>query len=343
VEIDEVDPRDGRAFDEWYAVVDAVAVAERPGEPGWLIGELRERAAAGRPADDGTPPEDERIDTLLVRDGTGRAVGAAMLELPLRDNQHFCAVDVHVLPDARRRGAGTALLAEVTVRARAARRTTMAMDIDEPPSAEGRSAGRAFATRHGFTCATTEVRRDLALPVDPAHLDAVEADCLDRARGYRVRTWQDRCPDDLVDDRAVLSTRMSTDAPLGELDWQIETWDAARVRRSEALVARQGRTFLAAGAVDEESGRLVAFTELGVPLTRPERVYQWSTLVLSEHRGHRLGTLVKTAVLRLVAERVPQARLVSTWNAAVNAPMIAVNERLGFRTNGSLSSWQRAL
>jgi GNAT superfamily N-acetyltransferase len=266
-----------------------------------------------------------------------------MLELPMRDNPHFCAVEVRVLPDARRRGFGTALLAALSDRARMTGRTTMTLRVDEPPGEEGRSAGRAFATRQGFTCATSEVRRDLALPVDPARLDAVDSECRAHAAGYRLRTWQDRCPDDLVDDRAALGARMSTDAPLGELDWHPETWDAARVRRNEALVAQQGRSFLAAGAVDDASGRLVAFTELGVPLSRPERVYQWDTLVLPEHRGHRLGTLVKTAVLRLVPERVPQARVVSTWNAAVNAPMIAVNERLGFRTNGSTSSWQRTL
>ncbi|HZG95657.1 MAG TPA: GNAT family N-acetyltransferase, partial [Mycobacteriales bacterium] len=297
----------------------------------------------GQPRTAGSPQPDELYELLVARDDDGRAVGAARLELPTRDNLHFCAVDVQVLPDARRRGFGTALLAAAIDRAQAAGRTTMVMRIDEPPAQEGRSPARAFATRHGFARATAEVRRDLALPVDAARLDAVESECRPHAAGYLLRTWQDRCPDDLVDDRAALGARMSTDAPLEELDWHAERWDAERVRRNEALVARQGRSFLAAGAVDQSSGRLVAFTELGVPLARPERVYQWDTLVLPEHRGHRLGTLVKIGVLRLIPERVPQARLVSTWNAAVNVPMIAVNERLGFRTNGSMSSWQRTL
>lgn len=342
MQIEQVDPRDERVFAEWYAVVDEVHRDERPESPGWLVGELRETALAGQPAPDGTPPADERRDTLLLR-VDGRAVAAGRLDLPLADNTHTASLVLSVLPGVRRQGCGTTLLEEMTERARAAGRTVLMADVDEPPALVGRSPGRAFATRHGFTCAITEVARDLRLPVDPARLDAIDEACAPYSVGYRVVTWQDRCPDELVEDRAALSRAMSTDVPLGELDWREEQWDADRVRRNEELVARQGRTFLAAGAVHERSGRLVAFTELGVPLAKPERVYQWDTLVLREHRGHRLGTLVKTAVLRLVAERVPDARVVSTWNAETNAPMIAVNEALGFRTNGALTSWQRTL
>ncbi|TAL24479.1 MAG: hypothetical protein EPN99_02770 [Frankiales bacterium] len=87
----------------------------------------------------------------------------------------------------------------------------------------------------------------------------------------------------------------------------------------------------------------MAYTTVGIPLAAPERVYQWDTLVLKEHRGHRLGTLVKLACLQRVAEEVPQARVISTWNAAENAPMIRVNDALGARVNGQLVNWQKRL
>ena len=44
---------------------------------------------------------------------------------------------------------------------------------------------------------------------------------------------------------------------------------------------------LSAGRVKD--GRLVGFTDLQVPLAQPERAHQGGTLVLREHRGHRLG------------------------------------------------------
>jgi RimJ/RimL family protein N-acetyltransferase len=217
------------------------------------------------------------------------------------------------------------------------------VELDEPPHLAGRSPGRAALERAGLAQVLLEVRRDLALPVAPAHLDALEAACAPHADGYVVRTWRDRCPDDLVDDRAALGAVISTDAPLGDLAWEEEVWDAARVRRREESLVRMGRTFLAGGAVHVASGQLVAFTEAVAPVTGEALVHQWETVVLREHRGHRLGTLVKTAVLRRLADELPHLRTMATTNADSNGPMIAVNEALGYRPNGTLTEWQRTL
>ena len=68
-----------------------------------------------------------------------------------------------------------------------------------------------------------------------------------------------------------------------------------------------------------------------MPLAQPERANQAGTLVLREHRGHRLGALVKAAVLRELAATLPEVRKISTYNSDSNLPMVAVNEALGFR------------
>jgi hypothetical protein len=60
-------------------------------------------------------------------------------------------------------------------------------------------------------------------------------------------------------------------------------------------------------------------------------VLQDSTFVLRSYRGRGLGTLVKTANLRLLSRHFPQARHVHTWTAEVNDAMRTVNEHLGFR------------
>ncbi|MDP9434449.1 MAG: GNAT family N-acetyltransferase, partial [Actinomycetota bacterium] len=211
----------------------------------------------------------------------------------------------------------------------------------EQPAGAATTPGRAFAEARGFRCALAEVRRDLDVPVPAERLDALEAACLPLAQGYDLRLWEERCPDDLVEDRALLARRMSTDAPMRDVPWEEEDWDADRVRTAERLLREQGRGRLAAGAVHRATGRLVAFTAMGVPLSCPERAYQWDTLVLREHRGHRLGTLVKLANLRRVAAAWPRTRVVSTWNAEENAPMIAVNEALGCRVVGTLGEWLR--
>jgi GNAT superfamily N-acetyltransferase len=58
------------------------------------------------------------------------------------------------------------------------------------------------------------------------------------------------------------------------------------------------------------------------------------------HRGHRLGLLIKAAMLDLLAEREPQLRWVTTGNADSNSHMIAINEQLGYQVLDSWASWQ---
>jgi GNAT superfamily N-acetyltransferase len=336
VEVLEVDPHDDDALAAWSAVDRAALLARRPRDVPATLQELRAVALAGRPERDPS----ELVHLLAAREG-GRVVGAARLELPLRDNAHLGWAEAAVAPDARRRGAGRALLTELEERCRDLGRTVLMTELDEPPGDDG--AGRAFLERAGFSCELVEVRRELALPVPEARLAALEQQARDRAGGYEVVTWRDRCPDHLVEARAELGRAMSTDVPLGGLDYGEEAWDAARVREREALLAEQGRSSVVAAARHAASGALVAFTELVVRPDVPDDVHQWETLVLRAHRGSRLGLLVKAAALRRLLDQVPGARRVVTVNATTNAPMMAVNEALGFVPDGTVTTWQKSL
>ena len=337
VETRVIDPRDDVAFAAWFAVLEAAERHDRPDEPGSLLHEEQQISV------EGTSSGTDARRTCLVAEVQGSVVGVARATLPQRDNLHLVEVDLAVAPWARRRGAGRALVEAVERLAREQGRTTVVGSADEPPGHEGRSAGRLALGALGYAVVQSEVRRDLDLPLDPVRAARLERTCRPYAAGYALRTWQDRVPDDLVDDRAELSRQMSTDVPKDHLDWREEVWDAARVRRDEALSLSMDRTFVGAGAVHLDSGRMVAFTDMGVPRSAPERAYQWDTLVSQAHRGHRLGTLVKLAALQELSARSPRTRVISTWNAQENAPMIAVNEALGARVNGRLAVLQRVL
>ncbi|MEO5743197.1 MAG: GNAT family N-acetyltransferase, partial [Terracoccus sp.] len=58
--------------------------------------------------------------------------------------------------------------------------------------------------------------------------------------------------------------------------------------------------------------------------------FQWGTLVLPEHRGHRLGMAVKVENLAALS-RIDSARTsVQTMNDEQNPWMVQINQRLGF-------------
>jgi hypothetical protein len=52
---------------------------------------------------------------------------------------------------------------------------------------------------------------------------------------------------------------------------------------------------------------------------------------------------MKAAVLRELAATLPSVRRVSTYTSDSNTPMVAVNEALGFRPAGQLSTWSLRL
>lgn len=327
----ELGPDDAR-FGAWCEVWTASELADRPDDP-------------PRPASDHVAHARQLLAPGGSRDGTHRAavlgdavVGALRLLLPIKENVSVAIVDVAVHPEYRRQGIGRTLLDDGIRLARARGRTKLIAEVDEP--APG-TAGRQFAVRHGWTCDLTETRRDLLVPPDEPCLNALEAEVRKASTGYQLLSWQDRTPDALLEDRALLERRMTIDAPHGDLPVQEEHWDSERVREYETSHLARGRTVLSAGAV--KNGQLVAFTDLQIPLAHPQHARQGGTLVLREHRGHRLGCLVKTAVLRELAAAVPAVRRISTTNAEHNAPMVAINQALGFVPVGQLSTWSLRL
>ena len=83
-------------------------------------------------------------------------------------------------------------------------------------------------------------------------------------------------------------------------------------------------------ALHDATGEMAAYTAVIVDPEAPEWGFQQLTAVTRPHRGHRLGLLVKTAMLDLLAEAEPQLKYIGTGNAAANQHMIAVNEQLGY-------------
>ncbi|MCM0641064.1 GNAT family N-acetyltransferase [Cellulomonas wangsupingiae] len=285
-------------------------------------------------------------------------VGFARVDLPTTANTHTAGGDVVVLPGYEGRGVGAALLATLEEHVRATGRTTLYLFSDhspEPPpgpgaltapTGTGRAPADARAVRLGLArgYAIEQVARYsvLELPGDPEQRAALAADARAHAgEAYRTHTWRDELPADRYDDLADLWTRMSTDVPLGGLDLQEDPWDADRVRAHLERLAQQHQHVLIAAAEHVTTGRLAAFTVLHAPVPDVPFAFQEDTLVLREHRGHRLGMLVKAANLDAYTAWRPGVRRIHTWNAQENAHMLAINVALGFRQAGVSVAWQR--
>ncbi|MDQ3157500.1 MAG: GNAT family N-acetyltransferase [Actinomycetota bacterium] len=262
---------------------------------------------------------------LLARDDAETPVGVGIVEIPLKDNLKLVYVNVHVLPQHRRQGHGSALLDSIVGIAREHGRTTLFAGARWDVGQEG-SANTAFAEALGFELDLVDAHRVLDLPAT-----LPEAPVRD---GYALHGWRGACPDEWVDQYANLLTLIVQEAPSGEYPLENEFFDAARVRSDEATLIKQHRVMQVSVALSPE-GVIAGHTQLVFPEAEaeadPEDAYQWDTLVLPGHRGHGLGLSLKVHAMDASKELLEGRRLIHTYNAASNGPMIAVNELMGFR------------
>lgn len=211
---------------------------------------------------------------------------------------------------------------------------------------DGTRAPSRFLTERGFVLEQAERQSVLRIPADreafarrlTAMRDEAEAFA---GEGYEVIRWVGPTPEDLLDDMAVLRSRMSTDAPVAGLAFEEADWDAERVRVGDRRSAARQQDWVTTVVRHTPSGLLAGYTDLYWHRDRPEGVFQEDTLVRSDHRGHRLGMLIKAANLLALLDENPHGDRVHTWNAAENEYMLSINEALGFEINGFEGAWQR--
>lgn len=282
-------------------------------------------------------PGDAPVHLLARLDG--EAAGYVTIELPQLDNTENASVELSVHPQHRRRGVGRALFDRATEVLRAERRKRVStMTVDTVP------AGGAFATALGADSVLADVRRRLdTTRLDQAVLDDLLAQATSRSIGYETVRWQGDTPDGYVADVAYLDGRLLADAPMGDLAWEPQQVDAARVRGTEAALTARGRRRYHVGARHQASGRLVAWTQLDVSDSADWHAFQQITIVDPDHRGHRLGLLVKVENLLHLLAHEPAVTAIDTFNAAANDHMIVINEQLGFRVAETWTNWQLTL
>jgi GNAT superfamily N-acetyltransferase len=266
----------------------------------------------------------EPAETWVCGDETaGTIQGWYYLILPERENRDRAYLYLIVHPAARRRGMGTALLRHAAERAARGGRSVLGSGAFQG------SAGAAFAGRAGATPGLVEARRVQVLGKIPAgRVTFLREQAAQAATGYTLASWEGRIPDEYVTGYAEVENAMA-DAPHDD-GQEPSVWDAARVQEQMDIRERQGRHVYTLAALHAASGEMAAVTAVEADQDNPGWGYQLITAVTRKYRGHRLGMLVKTAMLDWLAVAEPALERIVTGNAAVNRYMIAINEELGY-------------
>jgi len=306
--------------------------------------------------------EPKRLFVLRAGDDLGPGTGAGAGRIVARGDYERESSDtetawlrVDVLPEFRNRGIGTALasLLEATSEADGCRNQIVyAVSADAPgerltaPTGFGslplRNPEVRFLLRRSYRLEQVERGSRLALPAAQERVGRLLREAEEHAgRDYDIAQWEGITPARWRTDMAWLYERMSTDAPTAGLEEPQEFWHPDRLLETQSLAEAGPRTMYTTAVVHRESRKLVGFTELSAPAETHRPVHQEDTLVLREHRGHRLGLLLKAWNLENLQRNDPGHPSVITFNAEENRHMLAINEALGFEPIGYEGGWRR--
>ena len=132
------------------------------------------------------------------------------------------------------------------------------------------------------------------------------------------------------------------EAPTGGLDLRQQRFTPERLRDGERRRAdtRRNQLVVAARVPD---GTLAGHSAVTVSEQTAELAFISTTLVMPEHRGHRLGIAMKVRLHQLLRSEFPACTTVVTGNAGVNTWMNAINDQLGYRVVEQILEMQKVL
>lgn len=339
------------------SLIEELPIPERVGAAGWddfvAAVESMQRSDlvwAGSPDGFYTPEEElphfqdpNRPTRLFVaRDEQGAVVASGHFELQA-DELETAWLLLQVPPEAEGRGIGRALADALEMAVAQEGRRKIIAYVPEADfggerlasptgvgSVPARSRSTRFAQARGYELKQVNRYSRIAFPV-PGVREQLAAAIERSGPDFTLHSWTGRTPERWLEDVALLATRMSTDAPDADVGTPEDVWTAERLAAEDARKERDDpRRFVTTAVEHVPTGRLVGFTEYSVPPQQDRAVSQYATLVLREHRGHKLGMLLKIANLAYLEEVSPGHPSATTWNAEENRPMLDVNEAIGF-------------
>ena len=260
--------------------------------------------------------EPARVRALqLVAEIEGEVVARAQAGLEAHTTAPGAAYGSVVVDPAHRRcGIGSALLERLEQhldQLAAATWTTTIFENDD---------GIAFARHHGFR----DERSAVASAVDPRTVE------LPLPQGVTLVPARELGPEAVfeIDSAGMLDEpRPNPPAPMPFAEWRADLWDEPSFTAEGSFVAVADRTAAAIAL-------LFIAPELG-------RAVNAFTATMPQFRGRGFALAAKIATMRWAAAN--GITRVSTANDDTNAPMLAINARLGYEPLGRLLTMRREL
>jgi mycothiol synthase len=252
------------------------------------------------------------------------------------DNPNVCDFSIQVHPHFRCQGIARQLLRNIVDFARQEDRTLMVT------STNGRvPAGNAFMQR-------LDARKGIDMHINQLKISDLPEGWVEKwlcagetlSNRFALDIWDGPIPEKNLAEVAEFFKVIMNSQPRDQLDIEDQNYTPEIIRQIEKNLFAQGYSHWMLMLRDRSTGALAGMTEVNVHPDRPHMVGQGFTGVLPEYRNLGLGHWLKAAMLNKLLVDHPETQIIRTGNANSNAPMLKINQEIGFKPYMATTIWQ---
>lgn len=250
-------------------------------------------------------------------------IGITLEEAPsFESNEHIAGPYISLRKEYRRNGIGTRVLKMLVEKAKELGKTTM-------QGGTARESGFNFLAKLGGILALEGVENKLYMKnVDWDMIEQWQKEGPDRAKGSKLIDFHD-VPEDIIQEYVDIYSETMNQAPIGELEGKAKVTPETR-RLSEKRLKDKNIVWYTMASIEEDN-KISGLTETFYSSDESHQIGQNLTGVKEKYRGKGLGKWLKAEMLLYIRKKYPDLLYIITGNADSNAPMLSINERMGFK------------
>ncbi|MFW9833259.1 MAG: GNAT family N-acetyltransferase [Candidatus Thorarchaeota archaeon] len=249
-------------------------------------------------------------------------------------NEHILRTLLYVLKDYRKQGIARELMKLVVKHAQENGKSLIMTGTSQD---DGRKALKKLGAQEALT------QRDNRTNLEDIDWKMVEQwvkEGPERSPESKLEFYTE-IPDEILEDYCKVYTEVFNQAPLDELKRGDIVFTPELWKKEEQRVKDTGIAWITA-MLREKNGDIAGLTDIYYESKHAPLLYQALTGVLEKYRGSGKGKWLKAAMLLKIRDEFPDIKTITTQNATSNKPMLAINERLGFKVHKELYSCQVA-